>query len=52
MNNNRTGEETMQQAVANVQEKIGAAILLNDDVVVLACAEIAKTYSRDEKGYA
>jgi hypothetical protein len=43
--------ETFQQAVDKVKEKVGKELLTDDDVLVLACAEIARTYSREEKGY-
>ena len=36
---------------ACVEEKIGKVLLTDDDLIVLACREIAKTYTRDEKNY-
>jgi hypothetical protein len=44
-------DETLQQAVEKVKEKLGARPLTDEDILVLACAEIARTYSREEKGY-
>ena len=44
--------ETLQPAVDKVKEKVGKKLLNDDDILVLACAEIARTYSREEKGYA
>jgi hypothetical protein len=44
-------DETMQQAIDKVKEKLGTTLLSDDDILVLACAEIARTYSREEKGY-
>jgi hypothetical protein len=43
--------ETLQQAAENVKEKIGTRPLSDDEILVLACEEIARTYSREEKGY-
>ncbi len=49
---NTNDNETVNEASFKVREKIGEALLSYEDVVVLTCAEIAKTFSRDEKGYA
>ena len=46
-----TVPETMPQAVDKVKEKLGVRQLTDDDLIVLACAEIARTYGREEKGY-
>jgi hypothetical protein len=43
--------ESIQQTVEKVKEKAGRILLTDDDILVLACAEIARTYGRDEKGY-
>ena len=43
--------ESLQQAFEKVKEKIGVRQLTDDDILVLACAEIARSYSREEKGY-
>jgi hypothetical protein len=44
-------ELTLQQAVEKVKEKVGKKPLSDDDILVLACADIAHTYGREEKGY-
>jgi hypothetical protein len=44
-------EETLQQAVEKVKEKLGRKPLSDEDILVLACAEIDHTYGREEKGY-
>jgi hypothetical protein len=43
--------DTLRQASEMAKEKIGVRQLTDDDILVLACAEIARTYSREEKGY-
>lgn len=43
--------KTIQQAGREVREKIGVRRLTDEDVLVLACEEIARSYSREEKGY-
>lgn len=41
----------MSQALAKVKAKTGACALADDDVIILACAEIARTHTYEEKGY-
>lgn len=43
--------ETLAQATERVQKTVGKRRLTDDEVVLLACAELARTYTRDEKGY-
>jgi hypothetical protein len=43
--------EDFQKTLARAREKTGKALLTDDDLLVLACREIAKTYTRDEKNY-
>jgi len=43
---------SLQDAVKRMELKVGSVALTDDDVVLLACAEMARTYTRDEKGYA
>ena len=43
--------ETLAQAVCVIGNKTGKEKLTDDDLLILACAEIARTYTRDEKGY-
>jgi hypothetical protein len=43
--------ETSDQAVEKVKKRLGSSPLTDDDILVLACDEIARTYSREEKGY-
>jgi hypothetical protein len=43
--------ETLQQAALKAKEKIGTRPLSDNEILVLACEEIARTYSREEKGY-
>jgi hypothetical protein len=35
----------------SIEEKTGKILLSDDDLLMLACREIAKTYTRDEKDY-
>jgi hypothetical protein len=44
-------EETFQHAVEKVKEKAGAVLLAREDILVLACDEIIRTFGREEKGY-
>ncbi len=44
-------EETFRQAIKKVKEKLGVQLLSDDDILMLACEEIARTYGREEKGY-
>jgi hypothetical protein len=43
--------ETLAEAVGVIGNKTGKELLTDDDLLTLACAEIAHTYTRDEKGY-
>jgi hypothetical protein len=43
--------ETLQQAVEKVKKNLGRKPLSDEDILVLACAEIDHTYGREEKGY-
>jgi hypothetical protein len=43
--------ETLRQAVEKVKEKLGVQPLSGDEILLLACEEIARTYGREEKGY-
>ena len=38
-------------ALTRVEGKMGKDLLTDDDLIVLACREIARTYTRDEKNY-
>jgi hypothetical protein len=40
-----------QRALTRVEEKIGKTMLTDEDLLMLACREISKTYTRDEKNY-
>jgi hypothetical protein len=42
---------TLSDALAKIKEKTGVSLLSNDDILVLACAELARTYTYEEKGY-
>jgi hypothetical protein len=44
-------QETLSQALAKVKAKTGASALSDDDVLIIACAEIARSYTYEEKGY-
>jgi hypothetical protein len=39
------------QRVKKVQERIGRELLTDDDLIVLACEEISRTFTREEKQY-
>ena len=43
--------ETLQQAIEKVKENMGKRPLSDDEILLLACEEIARTYGREEKGY-
>jgi hypothetical protein len=43
--------DDFQKALASAEGKMGKTLLTDEDVLVLACREIAKTYTRDEKNY-
>ena len=45
-------EPTLRAAVAEVERKIGKTIVSDADIVLIACGEISRTFTRDEKGYA
>ncbi len=42
---------TFEQKCAVVQRKIGVASLSDEDLLIIACREIARTYTLDEKNY-
>jgi hypothetical protein len=44
-------QETLSQALARVKAKTGAYALSDDDVLILACAEIVQRYTSLEKGF-
>jgi hypothetical protein len=44
--------EEFKRTVDKIRAKAGISLLTNDEVLLLAAAEIARTYSREEKGYA
>jgi hypothetical protein len=44
-------ENVLKNAVNAVRKKSGKILLNDKDVLLLACSEIAKTYTRDEKNY-
>jgi uncharacterized protein YpuA (DUF1002 family) len=43
--------DDFRKTVAQVENKIGKTLLTDEDVIVLACREIARTYTLDEKNY-
>jgi hypothetical protein len=43
--------DDFRQRVADTEKKNGAVMLADEDLLLLACREIAKTYTRDEKDY-
>lgn len=47
----QTNEE-LSRVVKQIAEKSGKVLLTSDEILVLACGEIIRTYTRDEKGYA
>lgn len=44
-------KETLADVVKAVTAKTGLVFLTDDDILLLACAEIARTYTYEEKGY-
>jgi hypothetical protein len=44
-------EETLADAVAKISKKAGTDMLTDEEILVFACAEIARTYTYEEKGY-
>jgi hypothetical protein len=46
-----TEEKTLAQEIVAVKAKTGVLLLTDEDVLALACAEIARTYTYEEKGY-
>jgi hypothetical protein len=44
-------KETLIDAVKVITAKTGLVLLTDDDILLLACAEIARTYTYEEKGY-
>jgi hypothetical protein len=44
--------DSLKLAAAAVEKKIGQTMLSDEDLFILACREIARTYTRDEKDYA
>jgi|WetSurMetagenome_2_1015567.scaffolds.fasta_scaffold120852_2 hypothetical protein len=42
----------LRRAIELVKNKIGHTLLSDEDLLVLAYQEIAKSYTRDEKDYA
>jgi hypothetical protein len=43
--------DDFKKALASAEGKIGKTLLTDEDLLALACREIAKTYTRDEKNY-
>jgi hypothetical protein len=44
-------EDTLAEAVAKIREKAGTVVLTDEEILVFACAEVARTYTYEEKGY-
>jgi hypothetical protein len=40
---------TLSEFLAKIKEKTGVSPLSGDDILVLACAELARTCTREEK---
>jgi hypothetical protein len=54
MSNNEAsidGPDDFKRTLTKVEEKIGKTLLIDEDFLLLACSEISKTYTRDEKNY-
>ena len=47
-----TGSQGLQRAVDDAKMRVGAALLTDEDLLVLCAEEISRTFTRDEKGYA
>jgi len=43
---------TLQHAMDDANMRVGSALLTDEDLLVLCAAEISRTFTRDEKGYA
>jgi hypothetical protein len=51
-NNRDHAPPSLEEAVAAVTDKIGTTVLSEEELLVLAARELARTYTFDEKGYA
>jgi len=45
-------QENFLQTIEAIEKKIGTTLLSDSDLLMLACYEISKSYTRDEKDYA
>lgn len=44
--------ESLSHLVGCIAEKTGKELLTDEEILILACGEIVRSYTRDEKGYA
>jgi hypothetical protein len=44
-------QDDFLRTIETIEKKIGITLLSDNDLLVLACNEISKTYTRDEKDY-
>jgi hypothetical protein len=49
---NGNDNESLAQAVGRTAAKTGKELLTSEEILILACGEIVRSYTRDEKGYA
>lgn len=42
---------SFEGVVGTVKDRFGKTLLSDDDLAILTCEEIARTYTRDEKNY-
>ena len=47
----RVPRSSLEEAVRSAKEKTGRQEMEKEDLLILCCAEIARSYTRDEKGY-
>jgi hypothetical protein len=44
-------QDDFLRTIEAIQKKIGTTLLSDNDLLMLACYEISKSYTRDEKNY-
>ena len=47
-----TDHDDFHRTIETIEKKIGKTLLSEEDLLMLACREIATSYTRDEKDYA